>query len=131
VDAHQDDRCALRVARKKRNVLVGVLLLIAAVLFQELSLDGWGGVILPLFSESSETVYAPRYSDFAFRRVHTGMTAGEVTKLVGPPLRELLRPYGLVWVYSDSPVSRSYRRRLVIFARDGRVSEVSAGFNFD
>lgn len=111
--------------------LVGGALLAGALVFQVFSLDGWQGVVLAPLSESSVTVYAPGYSYFAFRRVRVGMTRAEVTKLIGAPLRQVPRPDGAVWVYSDSPVSRSYRMREVIFDRNGRVCDVVAEFVFD
>lgn len=122
------------IALKRRGRLAGLTigaLVVVAILFQKATLDGWQGVFLPLLSESSETVYAPRYSYFAFRRVRIGMTITEVKDLLGEPLKIVARPTGDVWVYSDSPVSRSYRMREVMFDPRGRVAEVVAEFEFD
>jgi hypothetical protein len=115
-------------SRAARWAAAGAALLAGVLLFQALSLDGWQGVMLPLLSESSETAYAPGYSYFGFRTVRAGMTSTEVTKLIGAPLRQVSGAYGVIWVYSDSPVSRSYRMREVLFDRNGRVSEVIAEF---
>jgi hypothetical protein len=121
-------------ALEHRGRLAGLTigaLVVVAILFQKTTLDGWQGVFLPLLSESSETVYAPRYSYFAFRRVRIGMTVAEVRDLIGEPLKIAVRPSGDVWVYSDSPASRSYRMREVMFDPRGRVAEVVAEFVFD
>lgn len=117
--------------RGRRAGLIIVALLAAAVLFQKATLDGWQGVFLPLLSESSETVYAPRYSYFAFRRIRIGMTAPEVKGLIGEPIKIVARPTGDVWVYSESRVSRRYRMREVMFDLRGRVAEVVAEFVCD
>jgi hypothetical protein len=95
------------------------------------TLDGWQGVFLPLLSEDSQTVYALKYSYVAFRRVRVGMSVSEVKGLIGEPLKVVARPAGDVWVYSDSPTSRSYRMRKVLFDQRGRVIEVVAEFVFD
>jgi hypothetical protein len=121
-------------ALEQRGRLAGLTigaLVVVAILFQKATLDGWQGVFLPLLSESSETVYAPRYSYFAFRRIRIGMTTEEVKTLIGEPLHVVPRPNSQVWTYSDSPVSRSYRLRAVIFDPAGRVSKVVAEFEFD
>jgi hypothetical protein len=117
--------------RGRRAGLTILALVVVAILFQMATLDGWQGVLLPLLSESSETVYAPRYSYVAFRRIRIGMTVTEVKGLIGEPLKIVARPTGDVWVYSDSPVSRSYRMREVMFDPRGRVAEVVAEFVFD
>jgi hypothetical protein len=121
-------------ALNQRGRLAGLTigaLVVVAILFQKVTRDGWQGVFLPLFSESSETVYAPSYSYFAFRRIRIGMTVTEVKGLIGEPLKIVARPTGDVWVYSDSPVSRSYRMREVMFDSRGRVADVVAEFVFD
>jgi outer membrane protein assembly factor BamE (lipoprotein component of BamABCDE complex) len=101
-------------------------------LFQWASLDGWQGVVLPLLSKSAETVYASGYSYFAFRRLRTGMTETQVERLIGKPLKIVATATGdVVWVYSDSPVSRSYRMREVFFDSSKRVVEIVAEFEFD
>ena len=118
--------------RPGSRVYVAIGLVAAVgVLFQMASLDGWQGVFLPLLSESSETVYALGYSYFGFRRLRIGMTTEEVRDRVGEPLHVVSRPNGRVWTYSDSPVSRSYRLRAVIFDSSGRVAKVVAEFEFD
>ena len=94
--------------------------------------DGWAGVLLPLLSESSETVYAPGYSWSAFRKLSKGLPQRQVRDLLGAPLRSVEHDNGeTVWVYSESPVSRSYRLRAVIFDAHGNVSKVIAEFEFD
>jgi hypothetical protein len=121
-------------ALNQRGRLAGLTigaLAVVTILFQKATLDGWQGVFFPLFSESSETVYAPSYSCFAFRRIRIGMTVTEVKGLIGEPLKIVARPTGDVWVYSESPVSRSYRMREVMFDSGGRVAEVVAEFVFD
>ena len=116
---------AIRESRAARWVLPGAAVLAGVLLFQALSLDGWQGVMLPLLSESSQTAYAPGYSYFAFRRVRAAMTSAEVTKLIGAPLRQLPRPYGVIWVYSDSPVSSSYPCWLQIPSARGDLAQLS------
>jgi hypothetical protein len=117
--------------RGRRAGLVVGAIAVVAIVFQKATLDGWQGVFLPLLSEGSATVYAPRYSYFAFRRVQIGMRAAEVKELIGEPLRIVSRPNREAWVYSDSPASRSYRMREVMFDPRGRVTEVVAEFVFD
>ena len=124
------DLATLKRRGRRAGLVIGALVVVT-ILFQMATLDGWQGVFLPLLSESSETVYAPRYSYFAFRRVRIGMTVTEVRDLLGEPLKIAVRPSGDVWVYSDSPVSRSYRMREVMFDPRGRVAEVIAEFVFD
>jgi len=59
------------------------------------------------------------------------MTAEQVKQLLGEPLRAVAVSGGEVWVYSDSPVSRSYRMREVMFGADSKVTAVVAEFVFD
>jgi hypothetical protein len=121
---------AIRQLKRRLGLLVGGVF-VASVLFQVTTLDGWQGVFLPLFSEDSETVYAPGYSYIAFRKVRIGMRDSEVRELIGEPLKVVAKPAGDVWVYSDSATSRSYRMREVLFDQRGRVVEVMAEFVFD
>jgi hypothetical protein len=46
-----------------------------------------GPLMAPLFLLAEETVYAPGYSEWAFRNVRVGMTEAEVRRLLGPSLR--------------------------------------------
>jgi len=120
---------------ERRRLYLGasvVVLMTMAIVFQRASLDGWQGVFLPALSERSETVYAQGYSYFGFRRIRVGMTEEEVQALIGKPLKVATTAIGgVVWVYSDIPVSRSYRMREVFFGPDRRVTEVVAEFVFD
>jgi hypothetical protein len=59
------------------------------------------------------------------------MTAEQVKQLLREPLSVVTRSTGAIWVYSDSPVSRSYRMREVMFGADSKVSAVVAEFVFD
>ena len=84
-------------------------------------LDGVGG----LFAiGSSLTEYAPGYSDQAFRRVQLGDSERAVLELLGPPLVKFEYPTGatVTWGYTRSRIHRSYRyrRRQVVFGRDGK-----------
>lgn len=121
---------ALQQGSRRAGLILGGLVVVA-ILFQLATLDGWQGVFLPLLSESSGTVYAPGYSYFAFRRIRIGMTVTAVKALIGEPLKIVARPTGDAWVYSDSPVSRSYRMREVMFDPQGQVAKVVAEFVSD
>lgn len=121
---------ALQQGSRRAGLILGGLVVVA-ILFQLATLDGWQGVFLPLLSESSGTVYAPGYSYFAFRRIRIGMTVTAVKALIGEPLKIVARPTGDAWVYSDSPVSRSYRMREVMFDPRGQVAKVVAEFVSD
>ena len=46
-------------------------------------IDGW----LWSLTLTEDTADAPGYSDAGFRRVHRGMSAEEVHRLLGPPLQ--------------------------------------------
>jgi hypothetical protein len=88
-----------------------------------------------LFAGRSETRFAPGYSWSAFRHVRVGMTRDEVRSLLGQPLRVQTARYDTLyyenWVYSESPVSRSYHARTVIFDANGRVAQRVAEFYVD
>jgi hypothetical protein len=57
------------------------------------SLEGLGGWFQACLAEKEDTVYAPGFSEAAFRRVRVGMTETEV-------LGELTSPLSEVWFYA-------------------------------
>ena len=113
--------------------LVGVVLLWGATA-SGLLIDGVSGLIWGT-RLSEDTVYAPGYSDAAFRRITVGMTIAEVHRRLGPPLRTwALSPssdpgeIGERWSYS--PGDTNYRCRVLLF-RSGRVFRKHAEFYVD
>ena len=76
------------------------------------------------FEDTSQ--FAPRYSDSAFRSIHSGMTTREVIDRLGEPLH---RASG-VWFYSRSSCDSDFVGRLVRFEREV-VIETHAEFYVD
>jgi hypothetical protein len=94
-------------------------------------IDGW----LWSLSLEEDTVYAPGYSDAAFRGIRRGMSVEEVHKLLGPPLSR----WDVSWTddggnfserWSHSPGDTNFRNRVVRF-RAGHVDWKHAEFYVD
>jgi hypothetical protein len=121
---------------KKRYIAIGAiaLLAIAGDVTHVATLDGLDGVFWSsMFHE--DTVYAPGYSDTAFRKIHAGMPESEVKALLGAPI-SLYPAYQntgqdwTTWCYSDSPGDTHYRIR-AIRMKDGVVIGKHAEFYVD
>lgn len=93
-------------------------------------LDGLDGLLFSLGSDIS-TVYAPGYSDHAFRRVRVGMSSNEVVALLGPPLVVTIHTDGREgWAYSDKERDTSHFQRGVSF-RNGVVCSKNSSYYMD
>ena len=106
----------------------------------EYRLDGWRGVVLPIFCEDPTDV-APKYSATTFLEVRLKMSEEQVVGLIGEPLAkvplvalsvegESLRQEQVVggesWIYTrprDKPPSKSCYRQRILVMRGGKVSE--------
>jgi outer membrane protein assembly factor BamE (lipoprotein component of BamABCDE complex) len=101
--------------RYKEIILKGILLsLITAgsiLLLNFYLLDGIVGCFVSSFFKE-DTLYAPGYSDAAFRRISKGMARQKVFDVLGSPLGE-------AWSYGDSPW---------IFFEEGKVTKTSNVF---
>ena len=111
-----------------------VLLVVLAVITVLVSLhfyllDGLDGLLLSALFEE-DTVYATGYSDSDFRRIRAGMTKGEVTKLLGPPIDEFIDRTRLIQRWSKSAHDSSYRTRVIHF-ENHIVVEKLTGFYVD
>ncbi len=87
-------------------LILAVGLVVAGVLFQGWSLDGFQGLVFGLLFDEN-TSYAGGYSDRGFRAVRRGMTEDQVHGLVGQPLSEgwsyeVTRPNGCAVVHFSS-----------------------------
>jgi outer membrane protein assembly factor BamE (lipoprotein component of BamABCDE complex) len=77
-----------------KRLLVGLVAMAAlAVVVHVYSLEGLDGL---LFAKTvhEDTIYAPGYSDAAFRKVHRSMTEADVLRVLPAPIAE-------VWIYRD------------------------------
>jgi len=81
----------------KRLLIVLVATAGVAVGVHAYSLEGLDGL---LFAKTvhEDTIYAPGYSDTAFRKVHRSMTEAEVSRVLPSPISE-------VWTYNDRGAS--------------------------
>jgi outer membrane protein assembly factor BamE (lipoprotein component of BamABCDE complex) len=100
--------------------LTGVLAVIVWVQMAATSLDGVSGAIISIPFHDT-TVYAPNYTDAAYRRIKVGETEEDVRKMLGEPF-EHDSPDGYVarWRYAKSRSDSHYRMRQVSF-KNGRV----------
>lgn len=135
----------MRHLRHRRKVGLFFLLIGSSCLFglHFYLLDGLPGTLFSLVA-TSDTVYAPGYSDEKFRSIHNGMIEGDVYSLMGTPIEVWIRsdghwrrvPYGVMktndiqWNYSASPSDKSYFRRVIQF-RNGNVTGKVAEFYLD
>ena len=114
---------------KKKILLAIGLIFVAGVvahLFLPDGLDGW----FFLSGNGDTTVYAPGYTDSAFRHVHVGMTEAEVRKLLVPPLDvweirsrdDTIRVEGIGMAWAKSSVKGNYRIRS-LFLTNGVVAK--------
>jgi hypothetical protein len=114
--------------------IVVVVLVASLVIFPPL--DGYSGWFISLLASVEDTVYAPGYSDGAFRRLRIGMSEQEVAGLLGEPLEkydtdpDLHGGFLRGWKYARSANDQSYRVRCVRF-REGRVADVISEFYLD
>lgn len=147
-----------KVDRAIRVVIVGGLATgILVIALEVLTLDGVNG-LSPFIGDSDVTIYAPKYTDGAFRSIHVGMTREEVLDALGEPFlvkrtlcietpfvshngrTELLsdrlpqldrfQVFKERWNYTKRDVDKSYRMRGVEFVQ-GRVSKVIHHFEGD
>ena len=95
-------------------------------------LEGIDGVVYQLLAtDRYETIFAPGFSDGAFRRIVVGLTKQQVYEALGRPL--VVYPiYGAgkereQWWYSKPKSGRSFHLRTVDF-REGRVVGKHAEF---
>lgn len=92
-------------------------------------LDGIRGVLLSVVFPDS-TVYAPEYSEEAFRRLGLSADQQEVIRALGPPLEKDSCDALERWHYSKSASDSHYRVRLLVF-KDGYVVERIAYYLVD
>ena len=110
-------------------VLTLLLLTATAVIYHYRSMDGFDGLIFSrMFHE--DTIYAPGYSDGAFRRVTVGMPQVDVLALLGPPLSEWESCDNMAMRWSKSPGDTHYRQRAIFF-QNGVVTKTRSEFYVD
>lgn len=108
--------------------MIALMLYGAMMLHSAAQLDPLVDRVVALLT-STDTVYAPGYSEHAFRQaVRTGTSEQEVRALLGPPLSETPQPNGRHWAHYSKLVSRdrNWWQRVICF-RDGRVDGFMAG----
>ena len=116
---------------KKTIISIFALLLMTAVAatYHFRSMDGLDGLFFSrLFQE--DTIYAPGYSDTAFRKVTVGMSQAEVLALLGPPISEWEACDNMAMGWSKSPGDTHYRQRVVFF-QNGVVTKTLSEFYVD
>jgi hypothetical protein len=107
---------------------------LALALARRVFVEDWPDQLLLSAYFGDGTVYARGYDESKFRAIRIGMTAPQVERLAGLPLRRMT-PYWPgaddLWLYTDFSQRRTcHRRRWVIF-RDGKVVEVRNDFYVD
>lgn len=132
---HMQPAHASRAVRRRTIALVMLGSVGLMVLFHALirPMDGYCALHSSMVGWE-DTEYAPGYSESGFRRIHEGMSQSEVEQWVGRPL-DVVGPEGgepkeESWLYTRSPTSKDYRRRIVTF-REGRVSHILSEYYFD
>ena len=108
---------------RKTKILL-VLATFIVLSYEFLSLDGIGGIVLPLAFPDS-TIYSARWSYWRYRRVREGMSAAEVMELLGPPIRQWNNDMEngkteTRFAYTGSSSDSHFRVRQIVF-RDGKV----------
>jgi hypothetical protein len=121
----------------KKQIIALIVVALALATTHVATLDGLLG-LLGSISLQEDTVYAPGYSDRAFRSVQAGRTRGEVRERLGEPLEVRVDPWATrkgaaqeCWAFSRSPGDTEYRIRLVCFSTDGVVLWKESLFWFD
>ena len=78
------------------------------------------------------TTYAEKFTEGSFRTLRIGMTAGEVRRMVGPPLDSLGSDSGrVVWRYTVGYPKGTYWLRSVVLDSTKRVVQVAAMLYLD
>ena len=116
---------------KKTITIILALLLVAAIAatYHFRSMDGLDGLIFSrMFQE--DTVYAPGYSDAAFRKIGIGMSQSDVFALLGPPVSTWDSCDDMAMAWSQSPGDTHYRARMVYF-QNGMVTKTLSEFYVD
>jgi hypothetical protein len=109
---------------------LGLILALARRVFVE----DWPDQLLLSIYFGDGTVYARGYDESKFRAIRTGMTAPQVERLAGPPLRgtTFLWPgEDDIWLYTYFSRSRTCHRRRWVRFQDGKVIEVINDFYVD
>lgn len=121
-----------------RRALIVVGAAVATVLGMAISvaltrLESPKDQLLTLAFGDDGTVYAPGYSESAFRSIRLGMTTEQVKAILGAPLAEGKDENGapVIWRYSASPRKGNYHYRGVRFDAKGNVVERIAEFYVD
>jgi outer membrane protein assembly factor BamE (lipoprotein component of BamABCDE complex) len=79
-----------------------------------------------VWSQRSQTRYAPGFTERAFASIPVGASAEEVLRLLGPPLQSKEISNGTtVWYYSEG-LSKNFEHRAVVFDNGGRVINKTA-----
>ena len=83
---------------------------------------------------SDETIYAPKFTENAFRSLRVGMTTNEVLSRIGSPLLvhqsdKLARVS--IWRYTRAPIDGNYWIRNVHFDEKGQVVSFTAEYYMD
>jgi hypothetical protein len=86
------------------------------IIMHFLSLEGVQGLLFSMLAAKEDTIFAPGYSDSAFRTVRIGMSEAQV-------LGRLHVPLGEVWFYEND------RPRLVVAFSGSRVDHISSEEN--
>ena len=142
-----------QIAKVMAVVITGVIIGGAVYLY---SRDLPWNLVDVLFPE--DTIYAPRFRESRFREIELGMTQDQVLELIGPPLwiryfadgrmirKEEIGHQGATWIPDPPSIESSeaayfyskaghrydsYYTRVVIFGRNGSVSEIGSNFYSD
>ena len=83
---------------------------------------------------SDETIYAPKFTENAFRSLRVGMTTNEVLLRIGYPLlvhQSDMPPRASIWRYTRAPIDGNYWIRNVHFDDKGRIVSFTAEYYMD
>ena len=108
-----------------------VTLVTVVTYFHFCELDGVGGAFFSL-TEGDFTSYSVNYSDRKFKSIEVGMDIVQVNEIMGAPIGEfrIEKTGAKYFSYSKARKGRSagYRKRIIFFDNNNRVSEVRSEF---
>jgi len=78
------------------------------------------------------TIWAPQFDESKFSKIRVGMSASEVAKLTGEPLRKNCGDKYCFWRYTELETDLpGYDQRWVVFNLAERVTEIRKSFYLD
>jgi len=88
----------------------------------------WRTLVAPV----EGTIWAPQFDESKFSKVRIGMSAPEVTKLIGDPLQKDCGEEDCFWLYTKLESGLpGYDQRWLIFDLKERVIEIRKSFELD